>query len=267
MTIAEWLVDAMIRLQTAEVPNGRTDALILLSDLFGKDKSWVHTHPELELEASQIKELNDKLEQRRGRTPLPYIRGFSEFYGRKFIVDQRVLIPRPESESFIEFVKKINIKTPKIADIGTGSGVLGITASLEIPDASVDLYDIDKKALTVAKQNANQHGLNLRLIESDLLEKLVQPYDALMANLPYVPDELVTSPEIIKEPALALFSGMDGLDHYRRFWQQVSDLPHKPKYILTESLESQHHLLNQLARQAGYHLDSKEVLVQIFTKD
>lgn len=267
MTIAEWLVDSMVRLQNAGVMKGRTDCLVLLADLFDKDKSWIHAHPEQELNGLQLKELDYKLEKRIKRLPLSYIRGFSEFYGRKFTVNSKVLIPRPESESFIDILKSLQVETARVADIGTGSGILGITAALEMPDAKVDLYDVDEEALAVARHNAAMYGLRLDIIKSDLLDALSDTrYDVMLANLPYVPDGMVTSPEIEEEPALALFSGEKGLSHYRKFWRQVSDLAQakKPSYILTEALEYQHEDVQKLAGSAGYELQKTEVLVQLF---
>lgn len=270
MTIAEWLVCSMIKLREAEVPNGRTDALVLLMDLFGYDKSWVHTHPEYELDDLQVRELNYRLAKRAAHIPLAYIRGFSEFYGRIFTVNTQVLVPRPESESFIEILKLIEkeFEIPRIADIGTGSGCLGITAALEIPEALVHLYDIDPNALGMAYHNALQYGLELHYYESDLLSNLQRgKYDILLANLPYVPKNLITSPEIKKEPALALFSGIDGLSHYRKFWKQVRTHEFKPAYVLAESLEDQHGSVETLAKNAGYKLKRTDVLVQLFTID
>lgn len=266
MTISNWLVEAMIKLKQADVPNGRTDALILLADLFDTDKSWIHTHPEQNLDALQIRELNYLLQKRIEHVPLAYIMGRKEFYGRDFMVNSHVLIPRPESEAFIELLRSLQFETARIADIGTGSGCLGITAALEIPDASVDLYDIDTTALAVARHNADLYGAEAGLYESDLLANLQHSYDILLANLPYVPDSLVTSPEITKEPAVALFSGKDGLNHYRTFWQQVSALKDKPSYILTESLESQLDTLHNLAIDAGYELVQVDILVSLYAR-
>lgn len=270
MTIAEWLVNSMVELKEAGVPNGRTDALILLADLFETDKSWVHTHPEYELDDLQVRELKRLLDKRTARNPLAYIRGFSEFYGRRFMVNSHVLVPRPESETMIEMLQSIQseFEVPRIADIGTGSGCLGITAALEHHEAIVHLYDISADALGVAYHNARQHDLELQYYESDLLKQL-QPgnYDIFLANLPYVPKKLITSPEIEKEPALALFSGVDGLKHYRAFWKQVRKLPFKPKYILTEALENQHGSNETLALNAGYKLVRTDILIQLFTID
>lgn len=265
MTISNWLVESMVKLKDAGVAHGRREALIFLSDLLQQDKSWIHAHPEHELDDLQVRELSYKLEKRLKRVPLAYIRGYVEFYGRKFTVNSNVLIPRPESEGFIDLLKTLRFETMRLADVGAGSGVLGITAALEFPDSSVHLYDIDPATLALAHHNARQYELYLHYYESDLLDNLQpKPYDIFLANLPYVPEGLITSPEIETEPKLALFSGKDGLDIYRKFWPQVSSLEHKPKYILTEALEDQHTETEELARRAGYTLQMTDKLVQLF---
>ncbi len=272
MTIADWLVSSMVKLQKAGVANGRREAIILLADLFNKDKSWVHTHPEHQLSENQVRQLNYRLKKRTRRIPLAYIRGFCEFYGRRFKVNAHVLIPRPESESFISLLQKI-IQTDKpempwIADIGTGSGCLGITAALEFPESTVHLYDIAPDVLYLARLNARNLGAHVRCYQSNLLNSL-RPvsYDIFLVNLPYVPKDLVTSQEITYEPKLALFSGSDGLNHYREFWKQVAALHgKKPRHILTESLKVQHSLMRRFAKKAGYKLVRTDILVQLFIK-
>lgn len=267
MTIADWLVKAMISLQKAGVPSGRTDALVMLADQFKQDKSWVHTHPETVLARHQLLALNHKLKRRTQRIPLAYIRGFQEFYGRRFKVTPHVLIPRPESESFIELVREFAGEMPWIADIGTGSGCLAITAALELPEATVHAYDLDPDALNLARRNARSHHAHLRFYQSNLLSRLRKvSYDFILTNLPYVPKDMITSPEITKEPGLALFSGSDGMDHYRVFWQQISALPTPPQYIMTESLTEQHDLMRTLASQARYKFIKSDILVQVFER-
>lgn len=267
MTIAEWLQASMVRLRNAGVDSPRRDCMVLVEDLLGKDRSWVNAHGEHELTDAQVTKLEQQIKKRLNRVPLAYIRGKVWFYKRFFTVNPHVLIPRPESESFITLIKNLDLKNPTIADIGTGSGCLGITTALESPNATVDLYDIDNKALAVTQMNARQHRVSANFYQSDLLEKLrpIQ-YDVLLANLPYVPDGVVTSPEIETEPKIALFSGKDGLDHYKKFWQQIEKLQQKPRYVLTESLEHQHKELEKQANTAGYRLVTTDTLVQMFIR-
>jgi release factor glutamine methyltransferase len=175
MTVAEWLVSSMVRLKAAGVDAPRTDCLVFLCDALHTEKSWVHSHPEQVLTKRELKTLNGWLKRREQREPLAYIRGFVEFYGRNFIVNKQVLIPRSESEGFIDLLKSFELPNASIADIGTGSGCLGITAKLEIPDARVDLYDIDRGALRIANQNARSLDAVVEFYRSSLLASLQRP--------------------------------------------------------------------------------------------
>lgn len=282
MTIIEWLVENMSRLQKVGVDSPRRDCLVLVEDVLHKDRAWVVTNPQYRLRKPNLEKLDKLIARRLKREPLAYIRGKAWFYGRFFNVDPEVMIPRPESEAFIELLKQLGDSTQltadslKIIDIGTGSGCLAITAKLEIPESEVIAVDNSKNALKLAKQNAKKHKTDIKLKMSDLLADInvyqnahdhEQNVIVLMANLPYVPEELVTSPEILLEPAEALFSGKNGLDHYEKFWKQVSNLSSKPQHILTESLENQHAEIAKLANKSGYIIKQTEVLVQHFERD
>jgi release factor glutamine methyltransferase len=266
MTIAEWLVSSMVRLKAAGVDAPRTDCLVLLCDALDKEKSWIHSHPEQILTKRELKILNSWLKRREQREPLAYVRGFVEFYGRNFMVNPKVLIPRPESEAFIELLKRL--RPTAVIDVGTGSGCLAITVSLELQINHIYAIDNDFLALQVAGENAKHYDISPGFLMGDLLEPMLT-FDlssyTVIANLPYVPDALITSEEIAKEPPQALFSGTDGLSHYRRFWDQVATLNTKPPAILTESLENQHAALVKLAKKSGYTLEKTDGLVQLFT--
>ena len=279
MTITDWLMLNMRRLGEAKVDAPRRDCLVLLEDTLNKDRAWVVAHPEHTLQTDTLHKLDKLISRRINREPLAYIRGKAWFYGRFFEVNPHVLIPRPESENFIELLKQLvenrqqtadSRSKLQVIDVGRGSGCLAVTAKLELPHAEVIATDIDEKALEVAQANAKKHRINIILLKGSLLgpiSNLKPPTSNLViiANLPYVPSSLVTSPEIEAEPAGALFSGKDGLDHYRKFWHQVSSLKTKPKYILTESLEQQHKDLEILAKNADYKIAKINLLTQVFT--
>src|SRR3990167_3498920 len=197
-------------LKAANIGSARLDVLVLLEDEIGRDRAWILAHPERPILAQSLKKLNKKLARRANHEPLAYIRGFSEFYGRRFKVNKRVLEPRPESEAMIDLLKEL--KPPKntwIADIGTGSGALGITAALELHNHHVDLYDIDASCLAVARHNAHMHELHLHCYKRDLLNRPVLAYGVLLANLPYVPDRWKINDAASMEPRLAIFGGPD----------------------------------------------------------
>lgn len=267
MTIADWLVPSMIKLRDVGVDSPRRDCLVLLEDTVQKDRAWVVAHPEHELDQKVIQELDSLIARRVNREPLAYIRGKAWFYGRFFEVNTNVLIPRPESENFIELLKELQPK--KVIDIGTGSGALAITAKLELPNCEVIATDTSSLALEIAQKNAAIHTVKIQFVSGSLLEPINDEQlkdSVIVANLPYVPNNLITGPEITREPKEALFSGEDGLDHYTRFWQELEQMLTKPTYILTESLESQHQALQKLAKTASYRLEKTSILIQQFCK-
>ncbi len=280
----EWLKRATNTLKTANIGSARLDSLVLLEDEIGRDRAWILAHPEVEIKPEQIKKLNKKLVRRTSHEPLAYIRGFSEFYGRKFKVNKRVLEPRPESETMIELLKQL-VKSRKskvesrfvIADVGTGSGALGITAALELHNHNVDLYDIDASCLAVARHNCALHELHLHCHKRDLLNRPARSYDVILANLPYVPNSWKINEAAAMEPRIAIFGGQDGLDLYRRLFEQLKDskgttLGYKGRtlnrggFVLTESLPPQHQKLAAIAQKAGYKLHKSQDFIQLFQK-
>jgi release factor glutamine methyltransferase len=167
----------------------------------------------------------------------------------------------------IEMLKKTTLPTqPRIADIGTGSGCIGITAALELPGANVFLYDIDARSLQVASKNAQAHNVHVRAAKQNLLHGVTEHFDVLLANLPYVPEGYPINKAAAFEPRIALFAGDDGLDLYRTFWGQVASLEHRPEHIFTEALLGQHMRITELAKTAGYEQSGSLDLVQHFTR-
>jgi len=265
MTIANWLLKTMKQLGDAGVDSPRRDALVLLEDTLKKERSWVLAHHDFELNLTTVKEVDRLINQRIDRIPLAYIRKRAWFYGRFFGVDENVLIPRPESEDIIEIAKTLGIKSA--LDMGTGSGCLAITIALEMPSLQIiHASDISAKALDIARLNSENYSTGVKFFNADLYSGEISEnqYDLIMANLPYVPDGLVSSPEIKTEPALALFAGLDGLDLYRRFWAQILEAENQPKYVVCESLESQHKTMTRLAKASGYHIAQTTRLAQLF---
>lgn len=280
MKIKSWLNGADTKLQQAGIGTAWLDSLVLLADELSEDKSWILAHPEFELKPNQVKKLARKINRRAKHEPLAYIRGFSEFYGRKFKVNKNVLEPRPESEAMIDMLKRLDLpKKTVIADIGTGSGALAITAKLEVPEAEVIGVDIDPKCLTVARQNAKTLSAKVKFLKGDLLEPFEQAtIDVILANLPYVPRSLRINQSATMEPKLAIDGGSDGLDVYRRLFNQLtppgttrnrSDVSSTGrtrwvKYVLTESLPPQHQNLADIAKSAGYKLSRTDDFIQLF---
>lgn len=266
MLLGTALAQGERKLASAGISSARLDALILLEDMLHKDRAWVLAHPEYKLSSLQAKRLERKVERRASHVPLAYIRGHTEFYGRHFKVNRHVLEPRPESETMVELLKGLALPAkPSIADVGTGNGAIGITAALEIPGSIVDLYDISAGALAVAKHNIHLHELHLHARKMNLLSRPLRPYDAILANLPYVPDRWEINQAAMAEPRIAIFGGTDGLDIYRKLFHQLARFTWKPRYILTESLPPQHENLAQIARDHGYRLLKTQDFIQVYT--
>ncbi len=262
MTIENWINDSLQKLKKTSVDSPRSDVFAILENITGKDRTWIVAHSEHSLSESDLKKLNNLIERRVRREPLAYILGKVWFYGRVFKVTPDVLIPRPESEDFIDILK--DIKPSSLADIGTGSGCLAISAKLELPECQVTAVDISQAALKIAWQNAKDHKTDISFLNGSLFEPIKTESEAIVANLPYVPEDFIASPEIETEPRQAWSAGEDGLEVYKKFWQEVNKLKQKPKYILTESLLDQHQEVKMLANKAAYNLEKTEGLVQLF---
>jgi release factor glutamine methyltransferase len=266
MTIQEFLKSNTHKLDAAGISSARLDCLVLLEDALGVDRGAILAHPEIQITSFNLAKLNKKVVQRTQHLPLAYIRGETAFFGRRFVVNKHVLVPRPETEILIEMLKNLSLPSrPKIADIGCGSGCIGVTAALELPGAIVELYDIDSQALELAAANAKTLDALVTCHQSNLLDD--QPAaDALVTNLPYVPDHLAINRAAMHEPKHAIFGGSDGLSLYRTFWRQVDDLPIQPLFILCESLPSQHKAMYSLAQKSGYQLRSSQEFIQVFER-
>ena len=269
MTVADWLQQTTAHLNTAGIETARLDALILLGDALGHDRAWLLAHPEAPINDTQLTELTAAIERRSTHEPLAYIREHVEFYGRTFMVNEHVLVPRPESETIIELLRQLHIHGAAIADIGTGSGALAITAALELPEVTVAAVDVDDACLTVAAHNATQHDTKLELFNGNLLEPFLQKScnfkpTVLLCNLPYVPSDYQINRAATHEPRIALFGGTDGLDLYRTLFTQAEQL--MPALIVTESLPDQHAALTEIANQHRYQLQLSEDFIQAFTR-
>ena len=182
-------------------------------------------------------------EHAKGR-PVQYITGVEEFYGRKFLVDETVLIPRPETEELVHgMLERIyrmfgTTKSINLADIGTGSGAIAITMKLEHPSASVTATDISADALQTARQNAKILNADINFRQGDLTEPIQnEKWDVILSNPPYIAfDEANDMSDVVldHEPHTALFAEENGLILYRKLAENLPNLVNKPAIIGVE---------------------------------
>jgi release factor glutamine methyltransferase len=180
--------------------------------------------------------------------PLAYIIGHQEFFGLDFIVDRRVLIPRPETEHLVELalaaLKKIAHPEPVIADVGTGAGAIALALAHHTTHTKIFATDISPDALAVAQLNAARLNLSDRVEfrQTDVLEGITTPLDLIVANLPYIPLERLNQlPREIRnyEPRVATIAGLDGLSVIRRLLQQVEQHAARVCFVFLEISEEQ----------------------------
>ena len=159
--------------------------------------------------------------------PAQYIIGHAEFYGMQLKVDERVLIPRPETEELVKLILTENPeKNLKVLDIGTGSGAIALALAKNRPDWSVTAADISQDALDLSLENAYAQNLNLSFIKSDCFSEISSKYDIIVSNPPYISrvDEAEVGLNVLhSEPHVALFADEDGLAIYRRIAEESKD--------------------------------------------
>ena len=203
-------------------------AKLLLADLLGINPLELLLHLDDEIEKEKLDLYKREVEAMSHNKPLQYVIGSVNFFGNRFLINENVLIPRYETEELVEktvaFANEMFDYPVDILDIGTGSGVIGITLEKIIPTKTVDLSDISKEALEVAKTNIKTLESKANIIHSDIFENIDKKYDIIISNPPYIKDDEEIE-DIVKdnEPHLALYAGKDGLDIYRKIFENIED--------------------------------------------
>jgi len=223
MNIRTALLQGQQLLEEATVPAPRLTAEVLLTHAIRCDRAWLYAHSDEELRELWWIHYGRYLHQRLEGTPTQYITGRQEFYGRDFRVTPDVLIPRPETEHLIEAA--LPHASGRILDIGTGSGAIAVTLALEAA-VHVIATDISEGALHVATKNADRLGARVSFVACDLGNGLGGgSFDLVVSNPPYVPEGDTIQREVREhEPPIALYSGEDGLDMYRRLIPEAARL-------------------------------------------
>lgn len=273
MTIHQWLIEATALLKTEGIESARLDAELILAHTIRKPRTYLHAHDDNEMEARHLEIADTRLQLRIERTPLAYIIGHKDFYGRKFKTTPAALVPRPETESFIELLQAIIptnlpliVDQKTLVDVGTGTGIIGITAKLEWPELDVTLTDISQQALNLAKQNATALGADVHFHKGDLLRGYGAAIDIIVSNPPYVDRAWDVSPETHAEPELALYANKQGLALIDQLLVQAAQLLKPNGSLLLEADERQHAAIIQSAKAQGLKYISDLGLILRFDK-
>jgi len=228
VTLNQVLAQVRDVLATNSIEDASLEGEILLRQALGIDRVRLYANLNSELSAEQENDFWHLVQRRLSGEPTAYIAGHREFYGLDFFVDRRVLIPRPETELMVEEAIRLaqthNIAT--VADIGTGCGAIAISLAVNLPRIKIYASDVSAGALEVARLNCEKHGVagRIQLLRGDILAPLAEPVDLILANLPYVTEQEVSTSALADfEPRLALDGGSDGLDGIRRLCEQAAD--------------------------------------------
>jgi release factor glutamine methyltransferase len=226
-------VDAAYELFVAhDVPSPRLNAELLLMFVLGRERAYLYAHPEYQLTGEEQSRYDEVIQERAGGCPTQYITGHQEFWGLDLLVSPAVLIPRPETEHVVETVLElVKQMAPegklRLVDVGTGSGCIALALASELPQVEVHACDVSEDALEMARANAARLGLDQRITfqKSDLLSAYGgEEFDFVVSNPPYVGEseaDKVQKQVREFEPKIAVFSGQEGMDIYRRLIPQA----------------------------------------------
>ncbi|HXQ01881.1 MAG TPA: peptide chain release factor N(5)-glutamine methyltransferase [Candidatus Udaeobacter sp.] len=226
MTVLKVLQAATAHLKKHGVENPRLNAEHLLAHLLGRNRIELYLDFERKLTETELGPLRELVKRRSEGEPLQHLLGTVEFCGLTFLSDKRAMVPRPETEELVEFLKS-EIQDPKseIVDVGTGSGVIALSLAAEFPKAKILAVDVSDDALALAQENVARLNLSDRVqfLKSRLLENVDGTFDLIVANLPYIStrDRHTLSREVLRDPEVALFAGARGDELVRELIDQA----------------------------------------------
>lgn len=239
-----------------EIESGRLEAELLLAHTLDLDRVGLYLHFDRPLTPAELADFRAKVQRRARREPVQYILAETEFWSLPLQVGPDVLIPRSDTEVLVEEALQHLQQGGSMLDVGTGSGAIAIAVAAERPAVDVTAIDCSRPALTVARANAERHGLSGRITcrEGDLAALPAGPYDLVVSNPPYIaePEWAGLMAEVRDhEPRIALHGGIDGLDAYRHLARQAMTVLKPGGWLLVEVGAGQADAVRELFEQAG----------------
>lgn len=258
MTVLEVLQSITAYFKKGHIDNPRLNAEHLLAHVLGRTRMELYLEFERNLDETELATLREVVRRRRQGEPLQHLLGTVEFCGHIFLCDKRAMVPRPETEELVEFLQS-TIQNPasRIADIGTGSGVIALSLAANFPQAEIVAIDLSDEALALARKNAQQLGLSGRIqfAKSNLLAEVDGVFDLVIANLPYIStqDRHLLSREVLHDPEIALFAGAKGDELICALIEQAPPHLRPGGWLALELGIGQAEALSELLAQKKYH--------------
>lgn len=257
------LIDkSIVYLERNNVPEAKLITEIIFSHVLDIDRMLLFTKYKAEIENEKIDKIRNYIQKiGKEKIPLQYLLNEQEFYGRNFYVNKGVLIPRQDTEVLVEeavkILKREKIESPKILDMGTGSGIIGITVALEIPDSKVMGTDISEKALEISEKNREILNVeNIKFFKSDLFEQIeYKKFNMIISNPPYISDNeigVMSEDTLLHEPREALFADNNGLFFYYEISRKGMDYLQDNGYLLFEIGYRQGKAVKEIMEKAGF---------------
>jgi release factor glutamine methyltransferase len=259
-TLLEVLQSTTAYFTKHKIENPRLNAEHLLAHALGRTRMDLYLEFERPLNDTELGPLRDLVRRRGQGEPLQHLLGTIEFCGQTFLSDRRAMVPRPETEQLVELlVSEISdqMSDVRIVDVGTGSGVIGLSLAAKFPEANVCAVDVSDDALALARENAARLGLNecVHFQKSDLLESISERFDLIVANLPYISmqDRHLLAREVLHDPEVALFGGPSGDELVRKLIEEAPSHLEEGGLLALEIGLGQAEGLSDFLRQKNYH--------------
>ena len=249
------IAQALTQAHTLGLP--RIDAQMLLLHVLGRagaDRAWLLAHDTDAIEPAAHAQFIALCQRRAAGEPVAYLTGRKEFYGLALQVDARVLDPRPDTETLVDWALHViaQLPSPRIADLGTGSGAIALALQSQRPTAQVLAVDASEGALAVAQANAQRLGLPVRFQHGNWLAGVQGPFDAIVSNPPYIAAHDPHLAALTHEPLQALASGADGLDDLRTLIAQAPEHLAPGGWLLLEHGHDQANAVRALLQAQGF---------------